>query len=299
MDYAKYIRTVSAGAFLLLPAFAGCGSSSPTEPATASGSQPASTVAPTPIAAQGGSANSSAEKDSVVMNASALSLPFESAVRPADQPPANAGRPPDTTFTGLPVYKIMRRVQEDWPEIRFVDDSGKPLRWLVDLNTDLGAIQIEILPQLAPNHARNFLALVRAGYYRGMRFDRVRQEELVDAGGKESARLDQLEAGCPLGTGESGSGSLGYWLKHETSEQAHHVVGMVGACRDEESDTGGARFFILMSESPHLDGHQVIFGRVTRGLEVARAIMIQAHGAGAGTEKPPVTIKGIEARQEK
>ena len=61
MDYAKYIRTVSAGAFLLLPAFAGCGSSSPTEPATASGSQPASTVAPTAMAAQGGSANSSAE----------------------------------------------------------------------------------------------------------------------------------------------------------------------------------------------------------------------------------------------
>jgi peptidyl-prolyl cis-trans isomerase B (cyclophilin B) len=298
MDYAKYVRIACAGVFLFVPALVGCGSSKPIE-ATPSGTQAASPVSTNASEPQGASPNSSAEKASVTLNASALSLPFESAVRPADQPPVNAGRPPDTTFTGLPVYKIMRRVQDDWPEIRFVDDSGKPLRWIVDLNTDLGAIQIEMLPQLAPNHARNFLALVRAGYYRGMRFDRVRQEELVDAGGKESARVDQLEAGCPLGTGESGGGSLGYWMKHETSEQAHHVVGMVGACRDEEADTGGARFFILMSESPHLDGHQVLFGRVTRGLDVARAIMAQAHGAVAGMEKPPVTIKEIQARQDK
>lgn len=296
MNFARYLQLSCRGAFLVLPVLVGCGSGN-SGGTTNSGSLGTPTVETAALEQQPAPVKAGGAAAPVFLNVPALSLPFEAAIRPSDQPPANAGRPPDTTFTGQPVFKIMRRVQEDWSEIRFADDSGNPLRWVVELETDLGPIEIEMLPQLAPNHARHFLALVRAGYYRGMRFDRVRQEELVDGGGQTSARLEQLEGGCPLGTGETGGGSLGYWLKHETSDQAHHVAGMVGACRDEEADTGGARFFILLSESPHLDGHQPLFGKVTRGLEVARAIMAQ--GVGSGMEKPPVTIKQAMAKQQR
>lgn len=220
---------------------------------------------------------------------------FEQAIRPADQPPAGATRPPDATFTGFPVFKLMRQVREDWPAIRFEDDEGRPVSWIVTMETQLGAIEISVLPHLAPNHARHFLALVKAGYYKGMRFDRIRQEELVDAGGQVTARVEQLEAGCPLGTGETAGGGLGYWLRHESHPDARHAIGMVGACRDEEADTACSRFFILLSDSPHLDGHQVIFAKVTKGLDVARAILKQSSDA-TGEGKPPVLIETASAK---
>jgi len=228
-------------------------------------------------------------------DAKALHLPFEQAIRPADQPPAGADRPPDTTFTGLSVFKVMRQVREDWANIRFGDEAGKPVTWIVTLETELGPIEITMLPELAPSHARNFLALVRAGYYKGMRFDRIRQEELVDNTGQVTARVEQLEAGCPLGTGETAGGGLGYWLRHEANPEAVHAIGMVGACRDEETDTACARFFILLSDSPHLNGHQAIFGKVTKGLDVAKAILKRSSESGdAG--KPPVLVQNAKAQ---
>lgn len=278
-------------AWLILPVavsgLTGCGGGS---------SKPGTSATETGVSSQ---ATSSKETKTapgpVKTEAKVLPLPFEQAIRPADQPPAGADRPPDTTFTGLSVYKLMRQVREDWANIRFGNEAGKPVIWTVTLETELGPIEITMLPQSAPNHARNFLALVRAGYYKGMRFDRIRQEELVDNTGQVTARVEQLEAGCPLGTGETAGGGLGYWLRHEADPEAVHAIGMVGACRDEETDTACARFFMLLSDSPHLNGHQAIFGKVTNGLEVAKAILKRSSESGdAG--KPPVLIQNAVAR---
>lgn len=266
-----------------LASFMGCGGSS-SKPATS-----AQEPSVTPQAISAGETKTVPGPDKT--DAKLLQLPFEQAIRPADQPPAGANRPPDTTFTGLSVFKVMRQVREDWANIRFVNEAGKPLIWTVTLETELGPIEITMLPQFAPSHARNFLALVRAGYYKGMRFDRIRQEELVDNAGQVTARVDQLEAGCPLGNGETAGGGLGYWLRHEVNPNAVHAIGMVGACRDEETDTACARFFILLSDSPHLNGHQAIFGKVTKGLELAKEILKRSGDAG----KPPVLIQDAKA----
>lgn len=278
-------------AWLFLPValagFTGCGGGA-SNPGT-SGEQKTSG----PASAEGAEI-AKADPKAGATEAKALHLSFEQAIRPADQPPAGADRPPDTTFTGLSVFKIMRQVREDWPNIRFSDDAGKQVVWTVTLETEQGPIEITMLPQLAPNHARNFLALVRAGYYKGMRFDRIRQEELVDNAGQVTARVEQVEAGCPLGTGETAGGGLGYWLRHEAHPEAGHAIGMVGACRDEETDTGCSRFFILLSDSPHLNGHQSIFGKVTKGLDVAKAILKRSSDSGE-TGKPPVLILNAKA----
>ena len=83
--------------------------------------------------------------------------------------------------------------------------------------------------------------------------------------------VEVLEGGCPLGTGDSGVGSLGYWLKPEFSKDEHDV-GTVGACHGEEPDTAACRFYITLSKAPFLDGNFTIFGKVTQGLDVARRI---------------------------
>src|SRR5262249_2314125 len=51
--------------------------------------------------------------------------------------------------------------------------------------------------------------------------------------------------------------------------------GVVGACRGFEADTAGCRFYINLRKAPFLDGNFSVFGQVTQGLDVARAIARQ------------------------
>src|SRR5205807_10337779 len=137
------------------------------------------------------------------------------------------------------------------------------------LETDLGLIEIELKPDIAPNHVRNFVALARAGYYDGLSFERIyRAESRGDAG----ATLEEIEAGCPLGTGDTAGGSIGYWLNPEFAAKVSHVEGTVGACRGDAEDSAACRFYITLCKAPNLDGDFTVFGQVTAGLDVARKI---------------------------
>jgi peptidylprolyl isomerase len=223
---------------------------------------------------------------------------FRDAVRSGDDPPAECNRPPDRTVTGKPVFKILKQVQTDWDGIRFVSPAGKVLAYTAILDTDEGVIEIALRPDLAPNHVRNFVALARAGYYDGLSFERMRHEAFEEDGPK---LLDSVEAGCPLGTGEAGNGSIGYWLRPEfvPSERATHEEGTVGACRGFETDTAACRFYITLSKSPWLDGNYTVFGKVTRGLDTARKIFTRkpvSEDENNAVRRPekPVTIRSVK-----
>ncbi len=196
--------------------------------------------------------------------------PFAEATRadpPADWPP-----PPDVTVTGKSVGKLYTQVVATWDSVRFLSDDGKRIVHHAVLDTELGTIDIELRPDWAPNHVRNFVALARVGYYDGLVFDRiVHQESDV----KPEDKLDIIEAGCPLGTGEPGMGSIGYWLKPEFNADVPHEEGTVGACRAEEADTAACRFYVTLGKAPFLNGNYTAFGKVVAGLDVARKIFQQ------------------------
>jgi cyclophilin family peptidyl-prolyl cis-trans isomerase len=184
------------------------------------------------------------------------------------EPPADWQRPPDTTLTGKSVGKLYTDVVARWPSIRFTTPDGKPIVYRVTLETELGAIDIDLRPDLAPNHVRNFVALALVGYYDGLVFERTvhaRSEE------QPEVEVELVEGGCPRGTGDLGEGSIGYWLKPEFSQQPHEP-GTVAACHGEEPDTAACRFYITLTKAPLLDGNFTVFGKVTQGLEVARQI---------------------------
>jgi cyclophilin family peptidyl-prolyl cis-trans isomerase len=166
------------------------------------------------------------------------------------------------------IGKLYTEVVSLWDTIRFVAPSGKRLNYRAVLDTEMGQIEIALLPDLAPNHVRSFVALSRAGYYDGLVFDRTVHE---DVEGRPDAKRETLEAGCPLGTGEARYGSIGYWLKPEFS-QATHEEGTVGAVHGEQEDTAACKFYITVSRAPFMDGNFTVFGRVTSGLDVARKI---------------------------
>jgi cyclophilin family peptidyl-prolyl cis-trans isomerase len=199
------------------------------------------------------------------------------------------------------VYKIYKEVLRLWDTIRFVAADGRRIEYSATIETDLGDIEIALRPDLAPNHVRNFVALARAGYYEELFFDRIRHEEAeVDQG--QMQVLDSIEAGCPLGTGEPGNGSIGYWLKPElppADAKVSHEPGTVGACHGEEADTAACRFYITLCDAPFLDGNFTVFGKVTRGLDVARKIAEQPiilddqDAEGSHRPEKPIKIKRV------
>jgi len=126
---------------------------------------------------------------------------------------------------------------------------------------------------------RNFVALARTGYYDGLWFDRVLHDESNEG---TPVRLDTVEAGCPVGTGDPRTSHLGYWLypEFQPADKVTHEEGTVGACHGVEADTSSCKFYVALTKAPMLDGNYTVFGKVTRGLDVLRTI----HGKPVVTE---------------
>ena len=117
-------------------------------------------------------------------------------------------------------------------------------------------IEFELYPNEAPGTVENFVKLAKEGYYDGLTFHRV-IPGFVSQGG------------CPHGTG---TGGPGYTIKCETEGNPHkHVAGSLSMAHAGK-DTGGSQFFIVHDPQPHLDGVHTVFGKVTSGLETARAM---------------------------
>ena len=125
----------------------------------------------------------------------------------------------------------------------------------VFIETDLGAIQIELAVLEAPLTADNFMRLARRGFFDGLSFHRVVPNYVVQGG---DPRHDS-------------EGGPGYTLRDELNDLPY-LRGTVGMALDWR-DTGGSQFFITHSPQPHLDGRYTAFGRVVAGMEVVDALL--------------------------
>src|SRR5207253_10615698 len=174
---------------------------------------------------------------------------FTDAIR--QEAPADWQRPPDLTLTGKSVGKLYTQVVGIWDTIRFTSSAGKAIAYRATLDTELGPMMIDLRPDLAPNHVRNFVALALVHYYDGLVFERTvhgRSEE------EPATEIEIIEGGCPVGTGELGLGSIGYWLKSEFNKEPFEA-GTVAACQSEEPDSAACRFFVTLNKAPFLDGN--------------------------------------------
>ncbi len=117
-------------------------------------------------------------------------------------------------------------------------------------------IEFELYPNEAPGTVANFEKLIKDGFYNGLNFHRV-IPGFVSQGG------------CPEGRG---TGGPGYTIKCETEGNPHtHVPGSLSMAHAGK-DTGGSQFFIVHESQPHLNGVHTVFGKVTSGLEAAKAM---------------------------
>src|SRR5665648_188340 len=120
----------------------------------------------------------------------------------------------------------------------------------------------ELYPEIAPETVKNFVDLVKKGFYDGLTFHRVIPGFMI-------------QGGCPQG---SGTGGPGYRIKGEFSTNGFnnplkHSKGVISMARSGHLDSAGSQFFIMAENSPHLDGQYAAFGKVIEGMEAVDSIV--------------------------
>lgn len=127
---------------------------------------------------------------------------------------------------------------------------------------ELGRIRIELLPELAPETVRNFKKLVGQGFYDNTTFHRVIPGFMIQGGDPLTKNIDPRD---------DGRGGPGYEIADEFSAMPHER-GVVSMANKGRPMSAGSQFFIVHQDSPHLDHHYTVFGRVVEGIEVVDAI---------------------------
>ncbi len=113
-----------------------------------------------------------------------------------------------------------------------------------------GRVTIQLRPDLAPRHVERIKALIREGYYDGLKFHRV-----IDG--------FMAQTGCPDGTGMGGSGKK---IEAEFTDEPF-VRGTVGMARAQSPNSGDSQFFICFDDAQFLNGEYTVWGNVTDGME--------------------------------
>ncbi|MBR4656980.1 MAG: peptidylprolyl isomerase [Oscillospiraceae bacterium] len=122
-------------------------------------------------------------------------------------------------------------------------------------------ITAELYPEIAPQSVRNFVNLIRDGFYDGLTFHRVIPGFMI-------------QGGCPFGTGTGGPGWTirGEFAANGVQNELQHTRGVLSMARTSDPDSAGSQFFIMHDDAPHLDGSYAAFGKVVSGIEAVDRI---------------------------
>lgn len=123
-------------------------------------------------------------------------------------------------------------------------------------------IRIELYPDIAPNTVNNFISLIEDGFYDGLIFHRVIPDFMIQGGDPDG----------------NGTGGPGYSIKGEFDSNGFdndlkHTRGVISMARSQSPDSAGSQFFIMVNDSPNLDGDYAGFGEVTDGMDTVDKIV--------------------------
>jgi peptidyl-prolyl cis-trans isomerase B (cyclophilin B) len=133
------------------------------------------------------------------------------------------------------------------------------------IETKFGEIELELFPDKAPGHVKNFLDLARKGFYDGTTFHRVIPGFMIQGG-------DPNTKDPKAPRERHGTGGPGYTIRAEFNDTSHRR-GVLSMARSSQPDSAGCQFFICVADSTFLDRQYTAFGRVVRGIEVADQVV--------------------------
>uniref|UniRef100_A0A2P2HWI9 Peptidyl-prolyl cis-trans isomerase n=1 Tax=Hirondellea gigas TaxID=1518452 RepID=A0A2P2HWI9_9CRUS len=155
------------------------------------------------------------------------------------------------------------------PKVYFdITADGKPL----------GRIIMELRNDVVPKTADNFRQLCTGeqGFgYKGSHFHRIIPKFMCQGGD------------FTKGNGTGGKSIYGEKFRDENFKLRHDKPGLLSMA-NSGPNTNGSQFFLTTGECHWLDNAHVVFGRVTDGMDVVRAI--EALGSSSGKPSKKVVI---------
>jgi peptidyl-prolyl cis-trans isomerase A (cyclophilin A) len=171
-------------------------------------------------------------------------------------------------------------------------DDPAPVR--VTIETELGAIDVELDAARAPATTANFLRYVDGKHYDGGRFHRtVKPDNQPDS----AIRIEVIQGG--VNPDQAAKDFPPIKLERTNRTQLRHVDGAISMARDGP-DTATSDFFICIGDQPSLDfgGRRnpdgqgfAAFGKVIHGMDVVRKI--QAAPADGQNLTPAIKIRSV------
>ncbi|MFV8781856.1 peptidylprolyl isomerase [Microbulbifer sp. SA54] len=159
----------------------------------------------------------------------------------------------------------------------------------VELETDLGTIELVLYPDKAPKTVENFLAYVDSGFYDGTIFHRVIPGFMAQGGGytfdfQEKTTREPVE--------------------NESANGLSNARATIAMARTNDPDSATAQFFINLVDNSRLDGSTerpgyTVFGKVLLGMSVVQQIAAEPRGQHrAFPDAPNVPVRILKARSK-
>jgi cyclophilin family peptidyl-prolyl cis-trans isomerase len=148
-----------------------------------------------------------------------------------------------------------------------------------------GDVEIELYPNIAPNHVKRFQTLADQGKYDGVVFHRVIDGFMAQTGDVKFGNSNSPDFNLDrAGTG----GSELPDLKEEFSDTAHNR-GVLSMARSSDPNSANSQFYIVFENAPHLDREYTAFGKVISGMEFVDKIK-KGDGANGSVDNPDKII---------
>ncbi len=141
---------------------------------------------------------------------------------------------------------------------------------LKEANQELGDIELELFPEVAPKHVKNFDSLVSIKFFDGCAFHRVIPGFMIQGGDPNSK--------------DKPKNMWGFGDPSQTRVPAEfnsikHERGILSAARSNDPNSATSQFFIMVASAPHLDGQYTAYGKVVSGMDVVDKIVSQPRDA--------------------
>lgn len=167
--------------------------------------------------------------------------------------------------------------------------EAKPVK--VVMETSKGTIELELDAAKAPVTVANFVSYAKKGHYDGLIFHRVIPGFMIQGGGF-TPDMQQKATEAPI--------------KIESTNGLKNARGTIAMARTGNPNSATSQFFInvkdnTMLDYPGADGYgYTVFGKVTKGMEVADAIVgvkTETRGPHGDVPVDPILIKSMKVTE--
>lgn len=161
---------------------------------------------------------------------------------------------------------------------------------IVQLQTNLGSIKLELFPEEAPNSVVNFLQYVEDGFYTDVIFHRVISGFMAQGGGFDTS-MEEKETFAPI--------------ENEANNGLKNDRGTIAYARTGDPHSATAQFFINLVDNDFLNFSSktpsgwgyAVFGKVVEGMEVVDSMAAIPTGRYRGMGDVPKEQVVIESAE--